>query len=68
MSDVQTSEKSSIVDNIRTLYGAVGSELLPVEKVDDNLHFKVKGYVSNANYSMKKMTMLLFINRTCWFR
>ncbi|CAO3612028.1 unnamed protein product [Mucor hiemalis] len=62
MSDVQTSEKSSTVDNIRTLYGAVGSELLPVEKVDDNLHFKVKGYVSNANYSMKKMTMLLFIN------
>lgn len=54
------------MDNIKSLYGAVGSELLPVEKIDDQLHFKVKGYVSNANYNMKKMTMLLFINRKLW--
>lgn len=54
------------MDNIKSLYGAAGSELLPVEKIDDQLHFKVKGYVSNANYNMKKMTMLLFINRMLW--
>lgn len=63
MSDVQTSSGASIVDNIRKLYGSVASELLPFEKTLDNLNAKISGYISNANYSMKRMTMLLFINR-----
>lgn len=63
MADVQTSKGASIVENIKQLYGSVASELLPVQKTLDTLNVKVNGYISNANYSMKRMTMLLFINR-----
>ncbi|GAA5809620.1 hypothetical protein MFLAVUS_003031 [Mucor flavus] len=62
MADVQTSKGASIVENIKQLYGSVASELLPVQKTLDTLNVKVNGYISNANYSMKRMTMLLFIN------
>ena len=37
-------------------------ELLEIEADDDKLKFKLKGYISNANYSTKKFIMLLFIN------
>ena len=30
---------------------------------DSRLSFKIHGFVSNANYSMKKSVFLLFINR-----
>ncbi|KAG1597240.1 hypothetical protein G6F47_007488 [Rhizopus delemar] len=62
LSDVQTPTSASILDNIRLLYGSVANELLPVEDNFKELEFKLKGYVSNANYSTKKMTFLLFIN------
>lgn len=32
---------------------------------DQKLAYKMKGYVSNANYSVKKCILILFINRTC---
>jgi len=37
-------------------------ELLEVDAVDEMLKLKVKGYISNVNYSAKKHIMLLFIN------
>lgn len=39
------------------------SELLPVTISDDKLSLRVRGLVTNANYSNKKLTFLLFINR-----
>ena len=38
-------------------------ELLEVSQEDPKLSYKLHGFVSNANYSMKKGTFLLFINR-----
>ncbi|XP_064614482.1 DNA mismatch repair protein Mlh1-like [Liolophura sinensis] len=64
VADVRTPPNSSTVDNIRTIYGAsVARELLEIDHQDDKLSFWVKGHVSNANYSAKKSTFLLFINR-----
>uniref|UniRef100_A0A8C6S429 MutL homolog 1, colon cancer, nonpolyposis type 2 (E. coli) n=2 Tax=Neogobius melanostomus TaxID=47308 RepID=A0A8C6S429_9GOBI len=37
-------------------------ELIEVGCEDQKLAFKLKGYISNANYSMKKCIMVLFIN------
>ncbi|KAL4222892.1 DNA mismatch repair protein [Mactra antiquata] len=63
MADVRTSSNSTYVDNISTIYGpAVARELLEVEHTDDKLSFKLHGYVTNANYNVKKGTFLLFIN------
>ncbi|KAG2181878.1 hypothetical protein INT44_008694 [Umbelopsis vinacea] len=64
MADVNTATNNSITDNIRLLYGsAVASELISVERDFEELEFKMKAHVSNANYHVKKLTMLLFINR-----
>ena len=38
-------------------------ELLDVSCDSPQLQFKMKGCVTNANYSVKKLTFLLFINR-----
>lgn len=64
VADVQTSTGATIVENIRLLYGSVASELLSIEKAFDDLDFKMNAHLSNANYNVKKMTFLLFINRT----
>jgi hypothetical protein len=37
-------------------------ELLEVDASDETLKMKLKGYISNVNYSAKKYNMLLFIN------
>ena len=39
-------------------------ELLPVSSENTRLGFKMEGFVTNANYSVKKLQFLLFINRT----
>ncbi|KAI8374834.1 DNA mismatch repair protein Mlh1 [Blakeslea trispora] len=63
MADVQTATGASVVDTIRQLYGgSIASELLPVEQSLETLDVAVKGQITNANYSMKRMTLLLFIN------
>lgn len=38
------------------------SPALQIEHTDSKLGFKLKGYVTNANYSTKRATFLLFIN------
>ena len=41
---------------------AFGIDLAQIEHEDTKLQFKVHGFVTNANYSMKKAVLLLFIN------
>ncbi|XP_034537953.1 DNA mismatch repair protein Mlh1 [Notolabrus celidotus] len=61
--DVRTLPNATIIDNIRTIYGnAVSRELIEVGVEDQKLNFSLKGFVSNANYSMKKCVLILFIN------
>ncbi|KAM6282972.1 DNA mismatch repair protein Mlh1 isoform 2-T3 [Porphyrio hochstetteri] len=63
VSDVRTLSNASTVDNIRSIFGnAVSRELIEVGCEDANLAFKMKGYITNANYSVKKCVFLLFIN------
>ncbi|XP_062986076.1 DNA mismatch repair protein Mlh1 isoform X2 [Elgaria multicarinata webbii] len=63
VADVRTLLNATTVDNIRSIFGnAVSRELIEVSCEDATLAFKMKGYVTNANYSVKKCTFLLFIN------
>lgn len=63
LSDIRTLPNSTVVDNVRTIYGnAIARELLEVTSEDEVLKFKLQGYVTNVNYSTKKMVFLLFIN------
>ncbi|KAJ9592430.1 hypothetical protein L9F63_015846 [Diploptera punctata] len=63
LADIRTPTNSTAIDNIRTIFGSnVAKELLEIEVEDDKLKFKLRGYISNANYSTKKFVMLLFIN------
>ncbi|KFV67159.1 DNA mismatch repair protein Mlh1 [Dryobates pubescens] len=63
VSDVRTVSNASTVDNIRSIFGnAVSRELIEVGCEDASLAFTMKGYITNANYSVKKCVFLLFIN------
>uniref|UniRef100_A0A452J5U4 DNA mismatch repair protein MLH1 n=1 Tax=Gopherus agassizii TaxID=38772 RepID=A0A452J5U4_9SAUR len=63
VADVRTLSNATTVDNIRSIFGnAVSRELIEVGCEDGKLAFKMKGYITNANYSMKKCMFLLFIN------
>ena len=63
LADVRTMPKSSKIENIKAIYGpSVAKELLEVTLDDKKLSFQMNGYISNANYSMKKFVFLLFIN------
>ncbi|XP_042331491.1 DNA mismatch repair protein Mlh1 isoform X2 [Sceloporus undulatus] len=63
LADVRTLSNATTVDNIRSIFGnAVSRELIEVGCEDETLAFKMKGYVTNANYSVKKCIFLLFIN------
>ncbi|KAF8459597.1 hypothetical protein BGX38DRAFT_1264506 [Terfezia claveryi] len=60
---VSTTSSTSIIGRIRNIHGStVANELLSLEVSDKHLGFKATGMVSNANYNVKKMTLLLFIN------
>ena len=60
---VRTPSKSTVLDNIKAIHGpTIAKELLEVNLEDTQYAFKLHGYVSNANYSVKKCTLLLFIN------
>ncbi|KAI1894235.1 hypothetical protein AGOR_G00113730 [Albula goreensis] len=63
MADVRTLTGASTVDNIRAVFGnAVSRELIEVGCEDLKLGYKLKGFISNANYSVKRCIILLFIN------
>ncbi|KUI68796.1 DNA mismatch repair protein Mlh1 [Cytospora mali] len=57
---------ASVVDRIRQIYGgSVANELVEYSTSDDRWGFKAEGYATNANYHIKKTTLLLFINHRC---
>uniref|UniRef100_H3D6E2 DNA mismatch repair protein MLH1 n=1 Tax=Tetraodon nigroviridis TaxID=99883 RepID=H3D6E2_TETNG len=63
LADVRTLPNASVVDNIRGVFGnTVSRELIEIGCEDQKLAFKMKGYISNANYSVKKCILILFIN------
>uniref|UniRef100_A0A8C2V175 DNA mismatch repair protein MLH1 n=1 Tax=Chinchilla lanigera TaxID=34839 RepID=A0A8C2V175_CHILA len=63
VADIRTLSSATVVDNIRSIFGnAVSRELIEVGCEDKTLAFKMNGYISNANYSVKKCIFLLFIN------
>ncbi|KAK4199676.1 putative DNA mismatch repair protein Mlh1 [Triangularia verruculosa] len=63
---ISVSPSASCLDRIRQIYGAsVANELTEFETEDDQWGFKAKGLATNANYSTKKTTLLLFINNRC---
>lgn len=50
-------------DRIRQIHGsAAANELVNFKAEDDRWGFKCEGWVSNANYSSKRTSLLLFIN------
>lgn len=60
---VSTTSKNSVTDNIRLIYGSsIANELLAFHVHDDSYNFTAKGLMTNANYHVKKMTLLLFVN------
>ncbi|EGF81928.1 hypothetical protein BATDEDRAFT_33018 [Batrachochytrium dendrobatidis JAM81] len=63
ISDLQTPSSASKLDNIRTVFGnTVARELLEFTVDSARWEFKASGYISNANFNMKKFHLLLFIN------
>ena len=60
---LSTPKDASTVDSIRQVHGsAVTNELISFEVTDQKWGFTASGYTSNANYHVKKTTILLFIN------
>ncbi|EEU40295.1 uncharacterized protein NECHADRAFT_103428 [Fusarium vanettenii 77-13-4] len=57
---------ATVIDRIRQIHGSsVANELLAFATSEDRWGFKAEGYTTNANYSVKKTTLLLFINHRC---
>lgn len=60
---ISTQATASTVDTIRLIYGSsVANELVKVDSADQHFGFEATGWVSNANYHVKKTSLLLFIN------
>jgi len=54
---------ASTIDRIRQIYGgAVANELVQFQVASDKWGFQADGWVTNANYHLKKTTFLLFVN------
>ncbi|OLN81017.1 DNA mismatch repair protein MLH1 [Colletotrichum chlorophyti] len=60
---VSIPSSASEVDRIRQLYGSnVANELMQFSTSEGRWGFKASGWATNANYHIKKTTLLLFIN------
>jgi DNA mismatch repair protein MLH1 len=60
---IATQSKSSAVDRIRQIHGSpVANELIEFTSSDEKYGYKARGWTTNANYHVKKTTILLFIN------
>jgi DNA mismatch repair protein MLH1 len=60
---IATQSNSSTVDRIRQIHGgAVANELIQFTSSDEKYGYSARGWTTNANYHVKKTTLLLFIN------
>ncbi|KAB8270786.1 histidine kinase-like ATPase [Aspergillus minisclerotigenes] len=60
---ISTPVAANTIDRIRQIHGsAVANELVEVKSEDRKLGFRSSGYVTNANYHVKRTVILLFIN------
>jgi DNA mismatch repair protein MLH1 len=60
---IATQSNSSTVDRIRQIHGgAVANELIQFTSSDEKYGYRARGWTTNANYHVKKTTLLLFIN------
>ncbi|GAW10705.1 hypothetical protein ANO14919_000400 [Xylariales sp. No.14919] len=60
---ISVQSQASVLDRIRQIHGgSVASELIQFSASDDRWGFKASGWATNANYHIKKTTLLLFIN------
>ncbi|RFU74521.1 dna mismatch repair mlh1 [Trichoderma arundinaceum] len=58
--------QATVIDRIRQIHGSnVANELIELSVSEDRWGFSANGYVTNANYHIKKTTLLLFINHRC---
>ena len=59
-------ETAGTVDRIRQIHGAsVANELVEFRAEDKRFGFTAEGWTTNANYHVKKTTILIFINHRC---
>lgn len=62
--ELATTREHTSTDAVRLVYGSsLARELVSVEGEDADLGLKISGLASNANYSCKRLTFLLFINK-----
>ncbi|KAF2703340.1 DNA mismatch repair protein mutL [Pleomassaria siparia CBS 279.74] len=62
-SGISVPATATIVDRIRQIHGnTVANELVTINAQNDRWGFECQGCISNANYSAKRTTFLLFIN------
>ena len=60
---ISVAPSSGTIDRIRQIHGsAVANELIEFRASDEKWAFKASGWATNANYHVKKTTILLFIN------
>ncbi|KAB8258971.1 histidine kinase-like ATPase [Aspergillus pseudonomiae] len=60
---ISTPVAANTIDRIRQIHGsAVANELVEFKAEDQKLGFRSSGYVTNANYHVKRTVILLFIN------
>lgn len=63
ITSISTPASASTIDNIRQIYGsAIANELVSYEVSDASWGFQASGWATNANYHVKKSTILIFIN------
>lgn len=61
--NISTQSNSTIVDRIRQIHGtSVANELIEFTSSDDGYGYRARGWTTNANYHVKRTTILLFIN------
>jgi DNA mismatch repair protein MLH1 len=60
---ISVAANATTADRIRQIHGsAIANELIEYSTSDSTYGFEAKGWASNANYHIKKTTLLLFIN------
>ena len=60
---ISTPSNATTVDRIRQIHGsAIANEMVKFEVSNEKWGFKASGWTTNANYHVKKTSILLFIN------